>query len=144
MPSRLSTSIAEKISAMTMGASPSEGSSSSSSLGSLIERTCHREHLLLATGERGGGLLGALGEHREERVHRLEQLGHARGALTARNRVGAERKVLGDRERAEEQPAFGNEREATTHEALGSHTADRGHPRSESCRIWARPAPQSS
>ena len=117
-PCARSLSSAEKISAMTSGARPSEGSSSSSSRGSRHERAADGQHLLLAAGERLGRLGGALLQHREQRVHALQPSAHD-GAPLAAGAVGAELEVVAHGHGAEEQAALGHEREAVAHEALG-------------------------
>ena len=61
--------------------------------------------------DRNDHLIGTLGEHRKEVVDEREPRGHARGAGAPGHGVGAEHEVLGDRERAEQHPARGDEGE---------------------------------
>ena len=124
-PCARSSSSAEKISAMTSGARPSDGSSSSSSRGSRHERATDGEHLLLAARERLGRLVRALLQHREERVDPRQGPG-GHGAPVAAGAVGAELEVLAHGHRAEQQPALGHERQALAHEALGPRRGDAG------------------
>ena len=82
-----------KSSRTTSGARPNDGSSSSISRGAQHQRARHREHLLLAAGERAGLLAAPLVEAREVAVHALE-VRVDRAAVLAR--VGAEPQVLLD------------------------------------------------
>ena len=74
VPCGLISAMIEKICWISFGASPIDGSSSSSSRGRAISARPDREHLLLAAGHRAGDLAGALLEPREQRVDPVEVL----------------------------------------------------------------------
>ena len=68
-----------------------------------------RHHLLLAAGERAGGLAPPLGEPRKQGEHLVEAVGiFGRRAFGE----GAELEILGDRHGAEQLPALRHQRKA--------------------------------
>ena len=74
--SRIAPSVSNSVST-TIGASPSDGSSSSSTSGRAIERAGDRELLLLAARERPGVALRELADHREQARDPGEVVGDA-------------------------------------------------------------------
>ena len=91
----------------------------SRSFGLRHQRSPHRDHLLLAAGERPGELLPTLGEQRKDRVDALEVLSEVR----ARSQVGAHLEVLEHGHRAEQPAVLGDDREAALDPVRGRVTA---------------------
>ncbi len=77
------------------------------------QRARHREHLLLAAGQRAGGLPAALLEAGKEIEHALDVV-LDRGPVAAD--VGAHREIFLDGQRAEHAAALGDHGEAVAHE----------------------------
>ena len=119
-------------------------------LGAGHERASHREHLLLAAGERAALLLQAVAEPREEREHVLEVPGN-RFAVGARE--GPQLEVLEHGHRREDPAALGGLGDAEPGDAVGGHPVDppaaeahgrlaAGAPsRARSCSVVVLPAP---
>ena len=118
-PSRASAWNVSMSVSMIVGASPSDGSSMISSRGFAEQRAADREHLLLAAGELHAAVPAALGQPREELVHRV-----GRPAVAASPRRGHPQ-VLVDRQRLEQPPP------------LRARSRSR---RRRSCRTRGRPA----
>ena len=87
------------------GARPSDGSSSSRSLGRLRNAAADRQHLLLAAREQPGALVEALLEARKIAVDALEIARHG-VAVAAQERTHGE--IFGDGQEREDFAAFGH------------------------------------
>jgi len=103
VPCSLIVLMISKIRSTKIGARPSEGSSSSSSLGRAIQGAGDRAHLLLTPGHRPGLLGAALVQPREEAEDALHVLADT-GLVVPLERPHLE--VLGHRHAREEPPAF--------------------------------------
>ena len=93
---RAACAAAPMICAMTRGARPSDGSSSSSSRGLGQQRPAEDQHLPLAAGELVRRVLPALGQRREQLVH----LGRCPAAVPRRSRAPQRRRGAGSRRRS--------------------------------------------
>src|SRR5688572_2907260 len=85
-------------------------------------RAGDREHLLLAAGERAAGLVPALLQNREARVHLLEQL--VAPDVGDAGTVEAGPEVLADGQQLEDSPVLGHPRDAAPREVVRRYSAD--------------------
>ena len=107
------------ICAVTRGASPSDGSSSSSSRGRAISARPSDQHLPLAAGQRAGRRRGALGQAREQLVDLGQAVAPAAPAPQA-----AEPQVLLDGQLGDHTAALGHVGDPAAHDLLDRLPAD--------------------
>ncbi len=105
---------------MMIGARPSDGSSSNSTLWTSGERAPKRQHLLFAAREQTRRLVAARAEHGEPFVHGVDV---GRDVAIATH-IGAQEQVLLHGRFRKHAPSFGNVRDAEPRDAVRRQLVD--------------------
>ena len=138
VPSALIASIASKIAWTTSGARPSDGSSSSSTLGSGHQRARDREHLLLAARERAA----ALRDRSFRRGKSAKTFSRSAARFwRSRRRIRAHLEVLGHRQVRRRRPSLRGRGRAPRDQRVGRRPVDPVRPKRRTSPAEGRTSP---